>query len=232
MRGTGGEWITSLQDIHDHKLASERRDLLLGESRHRLKNLFTVIEALAKSSRDRSQPAVEQYLNRFLGRMRAIAMASDILLTKQHRSIECSALVRATLGPFSEDRAAQFHISGSELFLSEETGATLGLAIHEMATNALKYGALSTDDGTVSVAWSVALQADGQELVTFEWRERGGPPSTTPEKEGFGMRLIRSVPARERNGEATVEFRAEGFSCRISFVRPLATPEPLPAAAE
>lgn len=232
MRGTGGEWITSLHDIHDHKLASERRELMLGESRHRLKNLFTIIEALAKSSRDRNQPTDEDYLKRFLGRMRALATASDIVLAKQDRSIECGALVRATLGPFIEEHASQFHTSGSELFLSEETGGTLGLAIHEMATNALKYGALSTDDGTVSIAWSAQARDDGQELVTFEWRERGGPVPTTPEKEGFGMRFIRSVPARERNGDVAIEFRSEGFSCRITFLRPSRSTEPLPAAAE
>lgn len=231
-RGDGTEVIASLHDIHDHKLASEHRELMIGELRHRLKNLFTVIEALAKNSRDRTEPAVESYLGRFLGRMRAIAAAGDILLAKQYRRIECGALVQATLGPFIEERASQFHIAGPELFLSEETGGTLGLAIHEMATNALKYGALSTDDGKVLVLWSVAQQEDGQELVTFEWRERGGPAPLTPGKEGFGMRFIRSVPSRERNGDVAMEFRPEGFSCRITFLRPSSSTESLPAAAE
>lgn len=233
-RGDGTEIIASLHDIHDHKLTSEQRELMLGESRHRLKNLFTVIEALAKSSRDRSQPAVEEFLNRFLGRMRAIATASDILLTKQRHNIECNALVRETLGPFMEGRDARFAVSGPDLLLPEETGATLGLAIHEMATNALKYGALSGDRGSVSVAWSAEARADGQELVSFEWRERGGPSPTAPDKEGFGMRLIRSVPARERSGEVMIEYPPEGFSCRIAFLR-ASIPRnntPRPAAAE
>lgn len=232
MRGAGGEWITSLQDIHDQKLASERREMMIGELRHRLKNLFTVIEALAKSSRDRSEPAVEEFLRRFLGRMRAIATAGDILLAKQYRSIECGALVRATLGPFMEERGLRFQFSGPELLLSEETGATLGLAIHELATNALKYGALSVEGGTVRVSWGAAPQADGQEMVSFEWREGGGPAPVTPQSEGFGMRLIRSVPGRERSGAVTIEFAPEGFCCRIGFLRPSRANEPISAAAE
>jgi len=215
----GHEWITSFSDIHGRKLASDRKELMIGELRHRLKNLFTVIEALAKSSRGISDAAVEDYLKRFLGRLRALGTAGDVVLSAGNVSIECGAVVRATLEPFMSERRDRFQISGPVLHLSEETGGTLGLAVHEMTTNAVKYGALSRDDGRVVVAWMVDPNAKGEEEIVFEWSERGGPEVAPPAKEGFGMRLIRTVAARERNGTVAIEYRPEGFYCRIGFVR-------------
>lgn len=215
----GQEWITSFSDIHGRKLASDRKELMIGELRHRLKNLFTVIEALAKSSKSVSDAAVEDYLKRFLGRLRALGTAGDVVLSAGNVSIECGAVVRATLEPFMGEARDRFQISGPVLHLSEETGATLGLAVHEMTTNAVKYGALSRDDGRVAVIWIVKPNSRGEEEIIFEWSERGGPEAVVPVKEGFGMRLIRTVAARERNGTVAIEYRPEGFYCRIGFVR-------------
>lgn len=237
LSGDGEEWLTSLHDIHEHKLASERRDIVIGELRHRLKNLLTIIDALAKNSRagEDGQPEVEAFLRRFLGRLHALGAAADLVLAGRRVSIECSALVRATLAPFMGERSSQIQVSGGRLNLSEDTGGTLGLALHEMATNALKYGALTAGSGSVSVRWFAAPEEDGHERVTIEWKEQGGPPPAPPGKEGFGMRLIRSVPARERNGEVDIQFAAGGFCCRIQFLRPIPGPlaaEAAPDAAE
>jgi PAS domain S-box-containing protein len=225
--GHGHEWITSLHDVHEHKLASDRRDLVIGELRHRLKNLLTIIDALAKNSRSRLEKdeAVEMYLARFLGRLHALGAAADLVLAGKRVAIECGALVRTTLAPFMGDRAGRFFLSGPELQLSEETGATLGLALHELATNALKYGSLSVDGGNVSVTWSATPADEGQDLVAIEWKERGGPSPVPPNKEGFGTRLIRSVPGREKNGTVQIEFPSDGFYCRIAFVRPAEGPQ-------
>src|SRR6185312_567273 len=160
------------------KLASDRRDLMIGELRHRLKNLLTIIDALAKSSRPRveSGTEIDGFLKRFLGRLHALGAAADLVLAGKRVAVDCGAIVRATLSPFMQDNAARILISGPDMQLSEQTGGTLGLAVHELATNALKYGALSTDAGRVFVRWSVTPLGDGDERVEIEWKERGGPP--------------------------------------------------------
>lgn len=221
LSGEGEEWLTSLHDIHEHKLAAERREVLIGELRHRLKNLLTIIDALAKNSRSyrEREPAVDAYLRRFLGRLHALGGAADLVLAGRRPAIECGALVHATLTPFMGERSSRFRLSGTKLQLSEETGGMLGLALHEMATNAIKYGALTADAGDVSVSWSAVPVEDGQERVTIEWKERGGPAPSPSDKEGFGMRLIRTVPSRERNGEVDIQFAPDGFYCRIAFLR-------------
>lgn len=220
LSGDGQDWVTSLHDVHEHKIMSDGREMVIGELRHRLKNLLTIIDALAKNSRGKMDAAeVEPFMKRFLGRLHALGAAADLVLAGKNVAVECGAIVRATLAPFMEENAARFVISGPELLMSEETGGTLGLAIHEMATNALKYGALSTNGGKVLIRWSVLPLSGGEERIEFEWRERGGPRPVPPNREGFGTRLIRSVPARERSGEVQVAYDADGFSCRIAFVR-------------
>ena len=124
-----------------------------------------------------------------------------------------------------EERAERFVLSGQELYLSEETGGTLGLALHELATNAVKYGALSIPDGAVGFTWTVTRREDGQERIVLEWKEHGGPPPTAPAREGFGTRLIRAVPARERGGKVEIRHDPDGFYCRISFLRPINGPQ-------
>lgn len=230
------EWITSFREIHDQKISRDRRDLVIADLRHRMKNLVTIIDALAKGSRERGEPAMEEFIKKFSGRLHALGAAADLVLAGHRVSIECGALVRATLAPFMEEKTGRISIEGGELHLSEQTGGTLGLAINEMATNALKYGALSAPGGTVSLRWSAVPLGDGNERITIEWKESGGPRPLPPNREGFGSRLIRMVPAQERNGEVTIEYQPDGLYCRIAFVRPAegppkAAPEPARNAA-
>ncbi len=219
--GTIREWIGTLHDIHEQKLASEQRDLVIGELRHRLKNLVTVIDALAKNSRRRAEvePGVEPFLQRFLGRLHALGTAGDLFLAGDRRKIEAGALVRATLEPFMGEAAQhRFHIDGPDLSLSEELGAGIGLAVHELATNALKYGALSVPAGFVSLTW-LASTSDDRETVEFVWVEKGGPTPSPPEKPGFGTRMIKSVVAREKAGRVDINYPPDGLLCRIAFER-------------
>jgi PAS domain S-box-containing protein len=224
LKGPSGEieeWITAIRDVHESKLARERDELMIGEARHRLKNLVTIIDALAKNSRKRGGPEnaeLDAFLKRFLGRLHALGAAADLVLAGQHQYVEIGAVVRATLAPFLEENAQRFRIEGNDCTLSEATGGSLALAIHELATNAIKYGALSTADGVVSIAWTCETVTEGERL-TLEWKEHGGPAPHAPEREGFGGRVIRSVPARERNGEVKLEYPPDGFYCRIAFTK-------------
>ncbi|HEY1632480.1 MAG TPA: HWE histidine kinase domain-containing protein [Rhizomicrobium sp.] len=211
------EWITAVRDVHESKLARERDEIVIGEARHRLKNLVTIIDALAKNSRRRgAEPnaELEAYLKRFLGRLHALGAAADLVLAGQHQYVEIGAVIRSSLAPFIEENAERFRLGGPDITLSEATGGSLALAIHELATNAIKYGALTTQEGVVSIDWKI----EG-DRVTIEWKERGGPAPVPPAREGFGGRVIKSVPAREKNGEVVVEYPPDGLYCRISFTK-------------
>lgn len=211
------EWVGALTDIHERVLAHQARELLLGELRHRMKNLMTIIEALAKASRRGKEPAVEEYLKRFLGRLHALGVAADMVLAGERSYLDFGSMVRATMAPFMGDDRNRVEIDGPNLRLSESTGGALALAVHELATNAIKYGALSVPDGKVAILWT-AEPAENGEAVKFEWMENGGPAPARPEKPGFGMRVIESAPMREKGAEVAVEYRPQGLYCRISFV--------------
>jgi len=217
-KGEITEWITAMRDVHEPKLARERASIMLGESRHRLKNLITIIDALAKSSAGRAanNPDTDAFLKRFLGRLHALSAAADLALAGNNQFIELSAVVQATLAPFE---GSHIEIEGPQLVLQQETGGSIALAIHELATNALKYGALSSPNGSVSLSWDVIPTSNGERL-TITWKEHGGTPPRQPEREGFGTRVIRAASARERDGKVDFEYPADGLLCRIAFTQP------------
>lgn len=218
--GNIAEWIGTLRDIHEHKSESQQRELVLSEARHRLKNLMAIVETLARYSAPRpgTDPGVDEFLKRFTGRLHALTAASDALLTGQRRMIEAGTVIRATLAPFMGDTASRIHLDGPDLELPEDFGGSLAMAVHELATNAIKYGALSKLDGSVSFVW-VSEPAEDGERIRFDWKERGGPAPQVPAKEGFGSRMIRSVTARERGGGVTIDYEPDGLRCRIVFMR-------------
>ena len=199
---------------------ADSRELVLGEARHRLKNLMAIIEALAKFSGPRpgAAPSIDAFMHRFVGRLRALGAASDLVLKYGPGVLEAGAVVRAVLEPFLSESSPRFRFDGPELKLSEQFGGALAMAVHELATNALKYGALSVPHGSVSFQWT-ATPTDRGEQVVFLWKEDGGPAPQPPEKEGYGHRMIRSVAAREMAGEVRIDYRPEGVVCRIAYLR-------------
>jgi two-component sensor histidine kinase len=132
--------------------------------------------------------------------------------------LEANAVVGAVLEPFASEAPRRLRYDGPRLDLSEQFAGALAMAVHELATNALKYGALSVPEGSVIFRWS-AEPADGGEKIEFVWKEDGGPPPKPPEKDGYGHRLIRSVAARETEGQVHIGFPREGLVCRIAYRR-------------
>jgi len=221
VRGPDGEireWIGTLDDIHDGKVETERREIVVSELRHRLKNLMAIVEALAKYSAPRpgTDAGVDTFLKRFTGRLRALTAASDLVLAGKHGAIEADEVIRATLAPFLSDPAPRIVIEGPPLLLSEELGGALALAVHELATNAIKYGALSVPQGSVSFGWTRERAPQGEQ-VAFDWKERGGPAPVKPARDGFGTRMIRAVTAREKAGAVSIDYEPDGLHCRIRF---------------
>jgi two-component sensor histidine kinase len=215
--GDVAEWISIVTDIHPRKLAEQRREMLVGELRHRLKNLMTLIHAVAKASQPRDDQAVEAYLEKFFGRLHALEAAGEQVIAQNRTMIETGGVIRATLAPFMGDTPPRIVVAGPRCMLSEATGGAVAMGIHELATNAIKYGSLSVPKGTVSIAWECRDTPEGERVV-IDWTERGGPPPLKPNREGYGSRLIRFVPARERGGKVDIDYAPEGLHCRISFV--------------
>jgi two-component sensor histidine kinase len=209
------EWISTLTDIHEHKLSGEQQDMVIGEARHRLKNLMTIIESLVKSSRTKgeSDPAVAAFESKILGRLHALSAASDLALAGNYTTMAAREVVAATLAPFLETEGVRISFGGPDLQLSQATGGSLALGLHELATNAIKHGSLRVPEGRVSFTWT-ATPGGRVEMV---WRESGGPAPGVPVKGGYGARVIGFIAAREQNGAVTMEYPVEGYICRISF---------------
>ena len=217
------EWISILTDVHERKLMDEQQDLVIAEARHRLKNLMTVIDSLVKSSRPQDGgPAVDAYQKKLLGRLHALSAAGDLALAGNYTTMKMREIVAATLAPFLETESARLTFGGPDLELSQSTGGSFALGVHELATNAIKYGALSVPDGRVRLDWTLR-PVDGGRQFDMVWRETGGPPPQPPEKKGFGTRVISFIASRERNGSSVMEYPPEGFICRIAFTMPTPT---------
>ncbi|MBV9418796.1 MAG: PAS domain S-box protein, partial [Alphaproteobacteria bacterium] len=226
--GEPEEWVSMLTDIHDRKLLAEQREVTIGEARHRLKNLITIIESLAKSSRPPDKdPAVEAFLEKYLGRLRALTAASDLALASNYSMMQAEDVARATLAPFLERETGRITIGGPKLELSEAMGGGLAMGLNELATNAIKYGSLSVPSGRVTWSWTVTPEND-QDRVVMEWREEGGPPPMPPAKEGYGARVIRFIGSRATNGKVEMLYPPEGYICRIEFTRPHKARVPTP----
>jgi two-component sensor histidine kinase len=199
---------------------AEAREMVLGEARHRLKNLMAIIEALAKFSGPRpgQNAEVDAYVKRFLGRLRALGTASDLVLKHGFDVLEANAVVGAVLEPFLSASPPRVTFDGPNVRLSERFGGALALAVHELASNALKYGALSEPGGTIDFRWTAKPRTDG-EYIEFVWTESGGPAPVKPSRDGFGHRLIRSVAAGEPEGLVEIDYPPQGLVCRVAYLR-------------
>jgi len=217
--GVVEEWVSLLSDIHERRMTDDQRDMMIGEARHRLKNLITIIDSMAKNSRPRpADPAVDAFLKRFLGRLQALSAAGDLALAGNYTVLDMNSLAAATLAPFGEIGSSRIKFQGPKLALSAGTGGALALGIHELVTNAIKYGALSVPDGAVELHWAIE-EAGADDRVVIDWIERGGPVPKPPEKDGFGVRVIKFSPLRERAGKVDMQFDPKGLSCRITYLR-------------
>jgi two-component sensor histidine kinase len=215
--GRTEELISVLFDVHKQRLTQEEREIQAGEMRHRWKNLMTVITAMATSSQPHGDKNVEAYVKKLLGRLNALSAAGDHAIAFD-RAIDIGGIIRATLEPFIEEKTPRIVIEGPPCLISDATGGSLALGVHELATNAIKYGSLSVPEGSVRVHWVIDATTVG-ERVTIEWVEKGGPPASKPTSDGFGTRVIRFIPAREKNGSVDLDYRPEGLICKISFIR-------------
>lgn len=201
------------RDITDRKRAQEQASLLIGEMKHRLKNSLSIVQAIASQTLGRVTP---QEHAAFAGRLQALASAQDLLTLKNLRSVPLREVLERVLAPFQERHSERITLDGVDgIWLDAGKVTLLSMGLHELATNAAKYGALSNDTGTVHVTWRAAAVEKGRR-VTLTWREKGGPPVEPPERKGFGSLLLEQALKSELGG-ATLEFRPDGVVCSVEL---------------
>jgi PAS domain S-box-containing protein len=223
VRDAGGRttgWFGSTTDIHDRKQAEERQRILTAELSHRVKNMLAVVQVLAERSGSRAA-SVDECLKAFRGRLQAVSAAHNALLAADWKWASLASLVRTALEPYLSG-GDRVRLDIRDLGLEPEAAFTLALGFHELATNAAKYGALSTPTGQVSLSARVHSAETGEELEIV-WREVGGPPVEPPTEAGFGTTMLSRAIAYQHKGRAELDWRKEGLVCRLAL--------PLKAAA-
>jgi two-component sensor histidine kinase len=198
----------------DARKAAERQQLMINELNHRVKNTLVVVQSLARHSlRSTSdQGGGDNGLSQFNDRLYTLASAHDLLTRRNWEGADLGELLSEALKPY----ATQVTLDGPPLPLAPNAAVALAMIFHELATNASKYGALSTESGKVAVSWSLG----GHTLLTIEWRERGGPLVKPPERGGFGSRLIAASLKGDLAGSATFDYAPEGLTCVMSIIAP------------
>jgi PAS domain S-box-containing protein len=221
-------------DISEQKRAQEHLRLLVDELNHRVKNTLAVVQSIsAQTLRAASSPA-DAHL-RFEGRLQALARAHDILTAEFWHGAELGQVALAAVAPHAGRPGRRLQASGPAVMLEPRTALSLAMAFHELATNALKYGALSSPDGHVELSWSLRDEAEGPgggARLDIVWRESGGPAVAAPSRKSFGSRLIERSLASEPGGRVAFDYRPEGLVCTLSaIVRSPASAKAEPGAA-
>lgn len=211
--GKAGIAIVALQDITGRKQAEAHQQLLINELSHRAKNLLAIIQSIAQQS-FRGDDAVSAQLLRFEGRLGALSAAHGILTQEKWEAVPLRRLICDTFTAVRSDDE-RLVMEGPDLVLPPKVAVSLAMAVHELATNALKYGSLSQDDGTVAIRW----WNDGDRL-RLEWKERGGPPVVQPSTRGFGTRMIERGLAAELGGTARIHYEPDGVRCEVDAPMP------------
>jgi len=193
-----------VQDVSATKALEAQRAELTNELSHRIKNSLAVVQAIVTQTL-RQAETMEEARDAIGGRVAALSRAQDILIDTSWVAAEIGDVVRSALSPY-EDGGGRFDIAGDEIQLTAQQSLGLSLAIHELATNAIKYGALSNDVGIVSIRW----RADELEKFQFDWIETGGPMVRAPTRTGFGSKLIERIVAPYFKGESIVSYDPTG----------------------
>jgi PAS domain S-box-containing protein len=201
--------ILALVDVSERKRADKQRELLLAELNHRVKNTLAVVLGLAHQTfRDKESAAKKA----FEGRLIALATAHNLLTRANWESASLRDLVLDSL-PVKQTGSTRFRIGGPLVLLAPQPALALTLALHELFTNALKYGALSNETGKIDVEWN--RNEDDAAPLTLIWRESGGPAVSPPTRRGFGTMLLERTLAEDLNGKVDMEYRPEGLLCTI-----------------
>jgi PAS domain S-box-containing protein len=207
-------------DVTERKRAEERQRLLLDELNHRVKNTLATVQSISVQTR-RTAESPAAFVDALEGRLAALSGAHDLLTRSSWEGVMLSDVIALSLAPYGtlDGGHPRLTARGPTLRLDPNAAVTISMAFHELATNAAKYGALSSEEGSISIGWS--RPASDPLFIELIWREAGGPRVAPPDKRGFGSKLLQQGLAREMNGSVTLGYEPAGVSCTMRF--PLST---------
>jgi PAS domain S-box-containing protein len=201
-------FICIAQDVTDQKAHDAQVHLLMREIDHRARNMLSLVQVIALQTAAREP---EDFIERFTGRIQALAVNQDLLARNEWQGVDAEDLVRAELGHFADLVGSRITVHGSPVRLNPAAAQAIGLALHELAANGSEYGALSTEAGCVDVDW----QSEG-DVFTMNWTERDGPPVRPPERKGFGSTVIDSIAGRTLGAEVQLDYAPLGLAWRLT----------------
>lgn len=203
--------VNIMADITERKTKELHIAFLLREMTHRSKNLLAVVQSLATQTAKASLTMTEFQRN-FERRLQGLSATHEVLVRETWRGAPIGELIREQLLPFVDPQSPRVTLTGPQVSLPPDTTQAIGLAIHELATNAVKYGALSVDSGRLDIGWQVSGDA-----LALDWKESGGPVVTPPARKGFGHVVLETIAARSVGGEATLAFAPGGIQWRLTL---------------
>ena len=206
--------VLLLVDITARKRSEMQLSAMLSELNHRVKNSLASVQAMLRQSRSGAR-TVAEFAESFEGRLQAMAASHSLLSEASWRQAGLPDVARAVLRPFAEPETPRLSLEGQPFPLRSNTAVSMGLILHELATNAAKYGAWSVPGGHVALHWEIADGDGDAGTLRITWSEAGGPPARQPEQEGFGLRYIRNCIEYELNGSLETTFADGGLSCRM-----------------
>ncbi|MBO0754238.1 MAG: PAS domain S-box protein [Bradyrhizobiaceae bacterium] len=201
-------FVSVAQDVTDRRAYEERIDLLMREARHRTKNILGLVQAIARQT---AAGDAQDFVGRFTERIQALAANQDLLVRHEWQRIDVKDLVQVQLGHFADLMGTRINLDGPKLHLNAAAAQAIGLALHELSTNAGKYGALSTETGRVDVSW----QIDGDTYM-MGWTEHDGPPVQPPQRRGFGTTVTQMMVRQTLGGEVELDYAPSGLKWRLT----------------
>jgi two-component sensor histidine kinase len=213
--------FVSFVDLSKHKQAQAKAKMLIDELNHRVKNTLSTVQSIVwQAFRTPSDAAVTR--EAIESRLFALSRSHDLLARENWESAGLVDIVKEALDPFGvarNGRAERFVMAGSNIRLPPKATLALGIALHELATNAVKHGAFSNDRGTVLIRWRIEPTPEGDRLI-LHWQEKGGPPVTPPPRKGFGSQVIERGLGHELQGSAHLDYQVDGVVCTINIPAP------------
>jgi PAS domain S-box-containing protein len=212
--GNPAKWYGTTTDIHDHKMREEHIRVLMKEVNHRSKNLLAVTQAIARQTVSSTATAAE-FEQKFSARLLGLAASQELLTEEKWRGVQLEALAHSQINHYSEPGGGRFRIGGPTIALDSAATQAIGMALHELATNAAKYGALSNDAGHIILNWRID-DSSAEPTLEMDWIERGGPRVSAPLARGFGSVVMERMLSQRLNAVVHLSFEVEGLSWRLS----------------
>lgn len=200
-----------IHDITKSKATEKHQRFLMRELTHRSKNLLAIVQSMARQTA-RSASGLKDFEHQYMQRIQGLAASHDLLVNQNWAGAPLDELIRRQVTPFVETNQANLAISGPDIMISAKAAQTIGLALHELATNSMKHGALSTSKGKVSIEWGLSGACDDTAQIELKWQEHDGPAVSPPSRKGFGHFVIDRMITQTLRAKVTMDFDPQGFS--------------------